>query len=40
MKLTKIYRMGGNPIYMFDSEGKYLELHCPRAGGRRHRHAS
>ena len=30
-----VERDSGNTIYMFDSEGNYLELHIPRPGGRR-----
>jgi catechol 2,3-dioxygenase-like lactoylglutathione lyase family enzyme len=30
-----VERDSGNTIYMFDSEGNYLELHFPRPGGRR-----
>jgi hypothetical protein len=33
-------RDGGSTIYMFDSEGNYLELHFPRPGGRRQRQAN
>ena len=29
-----VERDSGNTIYMFDSEGNYLELHFPRPGGR------
>ena len=31
-----VERDSGNTIYMFDSEGNYLELHFARPGGRRH----
>ena len=34
-----VERDSGNTIYMFDSEGNYLELHFPRPGGRRARQA-
>ena len=30
-----VERDSGNTIYMFDSEGNYLELHFARPGGRR-----
>ena len=30
-----VERASGNTIYMFDSEGNYLELHFARPGGRR-----
>ena len=30
-----VERDSGKTIYMFDSEGNYLELHFPRPGGRR-----
>ena len=36
----KVERDSGNTIYMFDSEGNYLELHFPRPGGRRQRQAN
>lgn len=32
-----IERSSGKTIYMFDSEGNYLELHFPAPGGRRER---
>src|SRR5439155_669487 len=32
-----VERDSGNTIYLFDSEGNYLELHFPRPGGRRAR---
>jgi catechol 2,3-dioxygenase-like lactoylglutathione lyase family enzyme len=32
-----VERDSGKTIYMFDSEGNYLELHFARPGGRRHR---
>jgi catechol 2,3-dioxygenase-like lactoylglutathione lyase family enzyme len=32
-----VERDSGNTIYMFDSEGNYLELHFARPGGRRQR---
>ena len=35
-----VERDSGNTIYMFDSEGNYLELHFPRPGGRRARNPS
>jgi Lactoylglutathione lyase and related lyases len=35
-----VERDSGNTIYMFDSEGNYLELHFPRPGGRRQRQAN
>lgn len=31
----KVERDSGNTIYMFDTEGNYLELHFARPGGRR-----
>lgn len=34
-----VERDSGKTIYMFDSEGNYLELHFPRPGGRRVRQA-
>ena len=33
----KVERDSGNTIYMFDTEGNYLELHFARPGGRRQR---
>ncbi len=35
-----VERDSGNTIYMFDSEGNYLELHFPRPGGRRVRQSA
>jgi hypothetical protein len=35
-----VERDSGNTIYMFDSEGNYLELHFARPGGRRQQQAS
>ena len=35
-----VERDSGNTIYMFDSEGNYLELHFPRPGGRRARQSA
>jgi catechol 2,3-dioxygenase-like lactoylglutathione lyase family enzyme len=35
-----VERDSGNTIYMFDSEGNYLELHFARPGGRRQRSAT
>jgi len=35
-----VERDSSNTIYMFDSEGNYLELHFPRPGGRRARQAN
>jgi catechol 2,3-dioxygenase-like lactoylglutathione lyase family enzyme len=35
-----VERDSGNTIYMFDSEGNYLELHFARPGGRRQHQAN
>jgi catechol 2,3-dioxygenase-like lactoylglutathione lyase family enzyme len=35
-----VERDSGNTIYMFDSEGNYLELHFARPGDRRQRQAN